>query len=53
MEVDVDLEAVVSVPFSSAWFSLPVLHVDEIPLLVGSTVLFPHVDISVLSVNCT
>ena len=48
MEVDVDLEAIVSVPFSSAWFTLPVLSIDEVPLLVSLAMSVPHKDLSVL-----
>jgi hypothetical protein len=51
MEVFVDNETVVSIPFTSGWFSLPVLGVDEIPLLVFFTIEFVHVDISVFSIN--
>jgi hypothetical protein len=51
MEVFVDDETVVSVPLSGGWFTLPVLGVDKIPLLVLSTMEFPHVDISVFSIN--
>jgi len=51
IEIFVDNEAIFSIPFTSGWFSLPVLGVDEIPLLVFLSIEFVHVDISVFSIN--
>jgi hypothetical protein len=51
MEVSVNDESVVSVPLSLSWFTLPVLDVDEIPLLVSLTIIVTHVNVSVFSIN--
>jgi hypothetical protein len=48
MEIDVDLKAIFSIPFTSSWFTLPVLGIDEIELLVLLSVLFVHKKLSVL-----
>jgi hypothetical protein len=37
VEVSIDLEAPISIPLSLSWFTLPVLGVDEIPLLFNSS----------------
>jgi hypothetical protein len=41
------------IPFTLGWFTLPVLGIDEIPLLVSLAVEFAHIDISIFSINCT
>jgi len=51
MEIFVDNEAPISIPLTSGWFTLPVLDIDEIPLLVFLSIEFVHVDVSVLSIN--
>jgi hypothetical protein len=51
MEIFVYNESVVSVPLTGGWFTLPVLGVDEIPLLISFSVEVNHVDISVFSIN--
>jgi hypothetical protein len=51
MEVFVNNHSIVSIPFSGSWLSLPVLDIDEIPLLVSLSVVRVHVDVSVFSVN--
>jgi hypothetical protein len=48
MEVDVDLKAVIFVPFTLSWFTFPVLGIDEIELLVFASVLLVHKELSVL-----
>jgi len=53
MEVHVDNKTIFSIPLSLGWFTLPVFGIDEIPLLLLTTLEFPHVDISVLSINTT
>jgi len=51
MEVFVDNEAPISIPLTGGWFTLPVFDIDEIPLLLLSSLEFPHVDISVFGIN--
>jgi hypothetical protein len=53
IEVFVDNQTIFSVPFTSSWFSLPVLSVDEVPLLVSLTMEFGHVDISIFGISTT
>jgi hypothetical protein len=56
VEVGIDLEAPISVPFTLSWFTLPVFDIDEIPLLmvlIGTRKLFVHLDLSVFSISCT
>jgi hypothetical protein len=50
MHVFVDNISKVSVPFTGFWFTLPVLNINEIPLLVNLAVLFDHKDLSVLAI---
>jgi hypothetical protein len=54
VEVSINLEAPISVPFSFSWFTLPVFDIDEIPflmVLIGTRKLFIHLDLSVFSIN--
>jgi hypothetical protein len=53
VEVSIDLEAPVSIPFTLLWFTLPVFNVDHIPTLMFfltvSSIL--HFNLSVFSIN--
>jgi hypothetical protein len=54
IEISIDLEAPISVPFSLGWLTLPVFDVDEIPslmVIIGSRLHFVHLDLSVFSIS--
>jgi hypothetical protein len=53
VEVFLDNESELFVHFSFAWFSLPLISIDNIPLLVDSVCLIVNTNISVFSVNST
>jgi hypothetical protein len=51
MEVFLNVESELTVVVTLSWVFLPVLDINEIPLLMFSRLQFPHVDISVFSIN--
>jgi hypothetical protein len=51
IEVSFDNESEIFVEFSLLWFTLPFINVDNVPLLVDSTVLVVNSDVSVFLIN--
>jgi hypothetical protein len=45
VEWSLNIESVLFVEFTLLWFSLPLVSIDNIPLLVESTVFLPHVNV--------
>jgi hypothetical protein len=53
VEVSIDLEAPISIPFTLLWFTLPVFDIDHIPSLMylDRVSLILHFNLSVFSIN--
>jgi hypothetical protein len=51
VEWSFDIEAEFFIEFSFSWFSLPFIGIDDIPLLVDSTMLVSCFNISIFSIN--
>jgi hypothetical protein len=50
-EISFDVKSEIFIEFSLLWFTLPFISVNNIPLLVDSTVLVMNLNVSVLLVN--
>jgi len=53
VEISLNIETESLIELTLSWFSLPFINIDDVPLLVDSSVLVIDHDVSVLSINCT
>ena len=53
VEVSFDIKSESFIEFSFSWFTLPFIDVDNVPLLVDSSMLWMDDDVSVFLVNTT
>jgi hypothetical protein len=53
VEWSFDVETELFIQFSLSWFSLPFISIDDVPLLVDSSVLLEEDDVSVLGILST
>ena len=51
MEISFDVETILLVEFSLSWFTLPLISIDDVPLLVDLVSLSIDTNVSVLLVN--
>jgi hypothetical protein len=51
VEISFDVQTKLLVKFSFAWFSLPLISIDNVPLLVDLVLLVHHTNVSLFRIN--
>jgi hypothetical protein len=53
MEISFDIQTEIFVQFSLSWFTLPLINIDDVPLLVDLSMFVPNNDVSVFLIDST